>query len=83
MAFPFTPFAFRKQQPAQEALGDKKAIVPHLNSVADLPAPPRSKETTQARTVAAGKAAQVVKKAPGIRKMRSSKRKKKNNKHRG
>ena len=84
IALQFFPFAPRKEQPHQEeASGDKKAVVPGLGSSADLPLPPRSRETVQARTVAASNAADVIRKATGIRKIKSSKRKKKNKKQRG
>jgi hypothetical protein len=66
-----------------EASGDKKAAVPGIGSAADLPIPPRSRETVQARTVAARNATDVIRKATGIRKTKSSKRKRKNNKQRG
>jgi hypothetical protein len=84
IALQFFPFAPRKEQPHQEeASGDKKAVVPGLGSAADLPTPPRSRETVRARTVAARSATDVIRKATGIRKTKSSKRKRKNNKHRG
>jgi hypothetical protein len=84
MALQFFPFAPRKEQPHQEeASGDKKAVVPGIGSAADLPIPPRSRETVQARTVAARNATDVIRKATGIRKTKSNKRKRKNNKQRG
>jgi hypothetical protein len=83
-ALQFFPFPPRKEQPPQEeASGDKKAVVPGIGSAADLPIPPRSRETVLARTVAARNATDVIRKATGIRKTKSSKRKRKNNKQRG
>jgi hypothetical protein len=84
IALQFFPFAPRKEQPPQEeASGAKRAIAPGLGSSADLPLPPRPRETVQARTVAARNGADVIRKATVIRKIKSSKRKRKNNKHRG
>jgi hypothetical protein len=84
IALQFFPFAHRKEQPHQEdPSGDEKVVVPGLGSSADLPIPPRSRETVQARTVAARNATDVIRNATGIRKIKSSKRKKKNKKQRG
>jgi hypothetical protein len=83
IALQFFPFAPRKEQPQQEeASGDKRAVVPGPGSSADLPIPPRSRETVQARTVAARNATDAIRKVTGIRK-KSSKRKRKNKKQRG
>src|ERR1700730_6172268 len=65
---PFLPFsspqrttASRKEQPPQEeASGNRKAVVPDLGSSADLPTPPRARETVRARTVAARTATGVI-----------------------
>ena len=84
IALQFFPFAPRKGQPHQEeASGNRKAVVPGLGSSADLPIQPRSRDTLQARTVAARNYTDVIRKATGIRKTKSSKRKRKNNKQRG
>jgi hypothetical protein len=84
IALQFFPFAPRKEQLHQEeASSDKKAVVLGLGSSADLPMPPRSRETVQARTVAARKAPDLIRKATGIRKIKSRKGKRKNNKQRG
>jgi hypothetical protein len=84
IALQFFPFAPRKEQPPQEEVsGAKRAIAPGLGSSTDLPLPPRPRETVQARTVAARNGADVIRKATVIRKIKSSKRKRKNNKHRG
>ena len=61
----------------------EKPLVPGLGSSADLPIQPRSRDTVQARTVAARNSTDVIRKATGIRKTKSSKRKRKNNKQRG
>ena len=61
-----------------EASGNRKAVVPGLGSSADLPIQPRSRDTVQARTVAARNSTDVIRKATGIRKTKSSKRKRKN-----
>jgi hypothetical protein len=83
IALQFFPFAPRKEQPHQEeASGDKKAVAPGLGSSANLPIP-RSREPVQARTVAARNVTDVIRKATGIHKIKSSKGKKKNNKQRG
>ena len=77
IALQFFPFAPRKEQPHQEhqeeESGNRKAVVPGLGSAADLPTPPRSRETVRARTVAARSAPDVIRKATGIRKTKSSK----------
>jgi hypothetical protein len=87
IALQFFPFAPRKEQPHQEhqeeASGNRKAVVPGLGSSADLPTPPRARETVRARTVAARNVTDVIRKATGIRKTKSSERKRKNNKQRG
>jgi hypothetical protein len=83
IALQFFPFAPRKEQLHQEvASSDKKAVVLGLGSSADLPMPPRSRETVQARTVAARNGADLIRKATVIRKIKSSKRKRKTNKRR-
>ena len=75
IALQFFPLAPRKEQPQQEeASGDKRAVVPGPGSSADLQIPPRSRETVQARTVAARNATDAIRKATGVRKMKSSKR---------
>jgi hypothetical protein len=81
IALQFFPFAPRTHQ--EEASGDKKAAVPGLGSSADLPIPPRSRETVRAKTVAARSATDVIRKVTATRKLKSSKRKRKNNKQRG
>jgi len=79
IALQFFPFAPRKEQPHQEeASSNRKAVVPGLGSSADLPIQPRSRDTVQARTVAARNSTDVIRKATGIRKTKSSKRKRKN-----
>ena len=84
IALQFFPFVPRKEQPPQEeASGNRKAVEPGIGSAADLPIPPRSRETVQARTAAARNATDAIRKATGIRKTKSSKRKRKNNKQRG
>jgi hypothetical protein len=87
MALQFFPFAPRiersLQEHQEEASGDKKALVPGLSSSADLPLPSRSRESVEAKTVAARNAPDVIRKATGIRKIKSSKRKRKTNKQRG
>ena len=84
IALQFFPFAPRKEQPHQEeASGDKKAVAPGLGSSANLPIPPRSREPVQARTVAARNVTDVIGKATATRKLKSNKRKRKNNKQRG
>ena len=84
IALQFFPFAPRKEQPHQEeASGNRKAVVPDLGSSADLPTPPRARETVRARTVAARSATDVIRKATATRKLNSSKRKRKTNKQRG
>ena len=84
IALQFFPFAPRKEQPHQEeASGDKKAVAPGLGSSADLPIPPRSRETVRARSVPARSATDVIRKATTTRKLKSNKRKRKNNKQRG
>src|ERR1700737_5611681 len=85
IALQFFPFVPRKEQPPQEeeASGNRKAVEPGLGSSADLPIQPRSRDTVQARTVAARNSTDVIRKAIGIRKTKSSKRKRKNNKQRG
>jgi hypothetical protein len=76
IAFQFFPFAPRKEQPHQEeASGDRKAGVPRLGSSGDLPSPPRPRKTVRARTMAARKATDVVRKATGSRKPKSKRRK--------
>ena len=83
IALQFFPFAPRKEQPHQEeASGNRKAVVPGLGSSADLPTPPRARETVRARTVAA-RSTTDVRKATATRKLNSSKRKRKSNKQRG
>jgi hypothetical protein len=83
IALQFFPFVPRKEQPHQEeASGAKRAIAPGLGSSADLPLPPRPRETVQARTVAARNPANVIRETTGIRKIKS-RRKRKNNKRRG
>ena len=82
-ALQFFPFAPRKEQPAHEvASDDKNAVVPGLGSSADLPIPPRSRETVQARTVAARNATEVIRKATGTRKTKGVKGKRKSNTNR-
>jgi hypothetical protein len=61
---------------------DKKAVVPGLDSSADLPTPPRARGTVRARTVAA-RSTTDVRKATATRKLNGSKRKRKTNKQRG
>jgi hypothetical protein len=79
--FSFPP---RTKQPHQEETSDyNKSAVPGLGSSADLPSPPRPRETAQARTVAAHNATGVVRKATGIRKIKSNKSKRTNQKKRG
>jgi hypothetical protein len=84
MALQFFPFGPCKEQPLQEeASGAKRAIVPGLGSSADLPLPSRSRESVEAKTVAARNVPDVIRKATGPRKKKSSKRKGKNTKQRG
>ena len=82
IALQFFPYAPLKEQTHQEER-DRKAVVPGLGSSADLPTPPRSRETVRARTVAARSATDVIRKATATRKLNSSKRKRKDNKQRG
>ena len=81
IALQFFPYAPRKAQTHQEER-DKKAVVPGLGSSADLPTPPRARETVRARTVAA-RSTMDVRKATATRKLNSSKRKRKSDKQRG
>jgi hypothetical protein len=83
IALQFFPFAHRTEQPHQEeASGAKKPVLPGLGSSADLPTPPRARETVRARTVAA-RSTTDVRKATATRKLNTSKRKRKGNKQRG
>jgi hypothetical protein len=84
IALQFFPFAHRAEQPhKEEASGAKKAVVPGLSSSSDLPIPPRSRETVQARAAPARNATNVISKATSSRKKKSSKRSGKNTKQRG
>jgi hypothetical protein len=78
IALQFFPFAPRKEQPHQEASGNRKTVVPGLGSSTDLPIQPRSRDTVQARTVAARNSTDVIRKTTGIRRTKSSNRKRKN-----
>ena len=66
IALQFFPFAPVRTTHQEEASGDIKAVVPGLGSSADLPIPPRSRETVQARTVPARNATDVIRKATAL-----------------
>ena len=94
IAVQFFPFASRQTNndakivTSQEVGSDDKSPFVtreanlNIGSSADLPAPPRARETVRARTVAA-RSTTDVRKATAARKLNSSKRKRKSNKQRG
>jgi hypothetical protein len=81
----FFPYASRQErQPVEVASDDKSPVVTQrdINSSTDLSIPPRSRKTAQARTVAAPKAMQMIRKGSGTRKIKSRKRTRKSDKQR-
>jgi hypothetical protein len=85
IALLFFPFASRQEQRRLEMASDDNSRVvtqQDIGSPADVAIPPRSRKTAQPRTVAARNAAEVIRKATGTRKLKSSKRPRKNDKRR-
>jgi hypothetical protein len=78
----FFPYASRQER--QPVSDDKSPVVTQrdIDSSADLSIPPRSRKTSQARTVAAPKAMQMIRKGSGTRKIKSRKRTRKSDKQR-
>jgi hypothetical protein len=83
VALLFFPYASR-QEHLEVASDDKSHVVTHqdIGSSADLPIPPRSRKTAQAKIVTAHKATQGMRKSTGVRKIKSRNRRRKSDKQR-
>jgi hypothetical protein len=85
IALLFFPFASRQEERHLEVESDdnSRIVTQHdIRSSADVAIPPRSRKTAQPRTVATRNATEGIRKATGTRKLKSSKRPRKNNKRR-